>query len=230
MREPPFGEFDFVLAQRQQLPAAVAAHRRAADLDASTSTPTTRYQFHAPIDHTIFPATVAARHNEISFNLGILGVDVTGLDGPIGRLYIQYGSNVETDRRAGPDGDARLLPVGERLQVHRAGRGRLALPRAARHQPRARHLPLVRRPRELPAAGELELHPRLRLRRDALLLLRRCARSSSSHGGSRSSCGWSTAGRPSASGTRGAPAATSSTGGRASGCRWSTRSTSGRRW
>jgi hypothetical protein len=54
------------------------------------------YQFWAPIDHTIFPTTVGARHDEISFNLGILGVDVTGLDGPIGRLYIQYGSNVET--------------------------------------------------------------------------------------------------------------------------------------
>lgn len=54
------------------------------------------WQFHQPIDHTIFPTTVAPRHNEISLNLAHLGLDVTGLDGPIGRLYLQYGSTVET--------------------------------------------------------------------------------------------------------------------------------------
>src|SRR5215475_715729 len=54
------------------------------------------WQFHQPIDHTIFPTTTAPRHNEISLNLAHLGVDVTGLDGPIGRLYLQYGSTVET--------------------------------------------------------------------------------------------------------------------------------------
>jgi hypothetical protein len=59
------------------------------------------FQFHQPIDHTVFPTTTAARHNEISFNLGILGVELTGIDGPIGRLYIQYGSNIETE--AGQD-------------------------------------------------------------------------------------------------------------------------------
>ena len=54
------------------------------------------WQFHEPIDHTVFPTTTAPRHNEISLNLAHLGVDVTGLDGPIGRLYIQFGSTVET--------------------------------------------------------------------------------------------------------------------------------------
>src|SRR5579872_6460527 len=49
-----------------------------------------------PIDHTIFPTTTAPRHNEISLNLAHVGFDITGLDGPIGRLYIQYGSIVET--------------------------------------------------------------------------------------------------------------------------------------
>src|SRR5215471_8545656 len=39
------------------------------------------WQFHRPIDHTIFPTTTAPRHNEISLNLAHLGVDVTGLDG-----------------------------------------------------------------------------------------------------------------------------------------------------
>jgi len=54
------------------------------------------WQTHQPVDHTIFPTTVAPRHNEISLNLAHLGVDITGLDGPTGRLYIQYGSMVET--------------------------------------------------------------------------------------------------------------------------------------
>jgi hypothetical protein len=54
------------------------------------------WQFAQPLDHTIFPTTVAPRHNEISLNLAHVGVDVTGLDGPTGRLYIQYGSTVET--------------------------------------------------------------------------------------------------------------------------------------
>ncbi len=55
------------------------------------------YQFQHPIDHTIFPTTTAPRHNEISLNLAALGVDVTGLDGPIGRVYLQYGANTQTD-------------------------------------------------------------------------------------------------------------------------------------
>jgi Putative beta-barrel porin-2, OmpL-like. bbp2 len=54
------------------------------------------WQFSQPVDHTIFPTTTAPRHDEISLNLAHVGVDVTGLDGPIGRLYIQYGSTVET--------------------------------------------------------------------------------------------------------------------------------------
>ena len=54
------------------------------------------WQFRQPIDHTIFPTTAAPRHDEISLNLAHVGIDVTGLDGPIGRLYIQYGSTVET--------------------------------------------------------------------------------------------------------------------------------------
>ena len=55
------------------------------------------WQFRQPSDHTIFPTTTAPRHNEISLNLAALGVDVTGLDGPIGRVYLQYGANTQTD-------------------------------------------------------------------------------------------------------------------------------------
>jgi hypothetical protein len=95
VREPPFGEFDFAwMNGNNPQPASLL-----------TMGPVTwslyvdtyyAWQFHRPIDHTIFPTTTAPRHNEISLNLAHVGIDVTGLDGPIGRLYIQYGSIVET--------------------------------------------------------------------------------------------------------------------------------------
>ena len=55
------------------------------------------FQFAQPQDHTVFQTTSAPRHNEIALNLVALGVEIGGLNGPIGRLYIQAGSNVETD-------------------------------------------------------------------------------------------------------------------------------------
>ena len=99
-REPPFAQFDFSWLngtnnQPQSL-LTVGPLTWSIYIDAYYA-----FQFRQPIDHTIFPTTTAARHNEISFNLGILGVEITGLDGPLGRIYVQYGSNVETD--AGQD-------------------------------------------------------------------------------------------------------------------------------
>jgi hypothetical protein len=98
--EPPFSQFDFSwLNGNNYQPSSLLVLGPltwSIYVDAYYA-----YQFWAPIDHTIFATTTAARHNEISFNLGILGVELTGLDGPLGRIYIQYGSNVETD--AGQD-------------------------------------------------------------------------------------------------------------------------------
>src|SRR6202022_4173675 len=54
------------------------------------------FQFSQPRDHTIFLTTAAPRHNEIAINLVALGVEVADLGGPIGRLYLQAGSNGET--------------------------------------------------------------------------------------------------------------------------------------
>lgn len=54
------------------------------------------WDFAQPVDHTIFESTVASRHNEVAVNLASIGIDLTGLDGPTGRVYIQYGTNVET--------------------------------------------------------------------------------------------------------------------------------------
>ncbi len=95
VREPTFGEFDFSWMNGNN--AQPDSLLKTGPLTLSLYIDTYfAYQFNRPIDHTIFPTTVAARHDEISLNLAHIGVDVTGLDGPIGRLYIQYGSTVET--------------------------------------------------------------------------------------------------------------------------------------
>ena len=95
VREPPFGDIDSSwLNGNNSQPASLLT---VGPLTWTVYVDTYyAYQFHAPIDHTIFPTTVAPRHNEVSFNLGVLGVDLTGLDGPIGRIYVQYGANVES--------------------------------------------------------------------------------------------------------------------------------------
>jgi hypothetical protein len=95
VREPPFGEFDFAwMNGNNPQPASLLAMGPVTwSLYVDTYF---AWQFNHPQDHTIFPTTTAPRHDEISLNLAHVGIDVTGLDGPIGRLYIQYGSTVET--------------------------------------------------------------------------------------------------------------------------------------
>jgi hypothetical protein len=94
VREPPFGEFDFSwLNGNNRQPASLLQTgilTWSIYVDGYFS-----WDFQAPVDHTIFPTTTGPRHNEISLNLGAIGVDLA-LDGPIGRLYVQYGSNVAT--------------------------------------------------------------------------------------------------------------------------------------
>lgn len=95
VREPPFGEFDFswMNGSNPQPASLLAMGPVTWSLYVDTYY---AWQFHRPADHTIFPTTTAPRHNEISLNLAHIGVDLTGLDGPTGRLYLQYGSIVET--------------------------------------------------------------------------------------------------------------------------------------
>ncbi|MEO6774504.1 MAG: outer membrane beta-barrel protein [Kofleriaceae bacterium] len=95
VREPTFGEFDFGWMNGNNSQPASLVQTGPLTLSLYVDT-YYGYQFHRPIDHTVFPTTTAPRHDEISLNLAHLGVDVTGLDGPIGRLYLQYGSTVET--------------------------------------------------------------------------------------------------------------------------------------
>src|SRR5438309_1038637 len=95
VREPPFGEFDYswLNGSNNQPKSLLTVGPLTWTVYIDTYY---AFQFHQPIDHTIFPTVVAPRHNEVSFNLGVLGVELTGLDGPIGRIYLQYGSNVDT--------------------------------------------------------------------------------------------------------------------------------------
>ena len=95
VREPTFGEFDFAWMNGNNPQPSSLLVTGPVTLSLYVDT-YYGWDFHEPIDHTIFPTTTAPRHNEISLNLAHIGVDVTGLDGPIGRLYIQYGSTVET--------------------------------------------------------------------------------------------------------------------------------------
>jgi hypothetical protein len=95
VREPPFGEFDFswMNGSNPQPPSLLGMGPITWSLYVDTYF---AWDFNQPQDHTIFPTTAAARHDEISLNLAHVGIDVTGLDGPTGRLYLQYGSTVET--------------------------------------------------------------------------------------------------------------------------------------
>ena len=93
--EPAFGEFDFgwMNGTNPQPASLLQVGPVTGSLYIDTYF---AWQFNRPVDHTIFPTTTAPRHDEISLNLAHLGIDVTGLDGPTGRLYVQYGSTVET--------------------------------------------------------------------------------------------------------------------------------------
>jgi hypothetical protein len=95
VREPPFGEFDYAWMNGSNTQPASLLGMGPVTWSIYVDT-YYAWQLHQPIDHTIFPTTTAPRHDEISLNLAHLGVDLTGLDGPIGRLYVQYGSIVET--------------------------------------------------------------------------------------------------------------------------------------
>jgi len=95
VREPPFAGFDYTWMN--------GSNRQPSSLLGLGPLTLSLYvdmfyawQFSRPVDHTIFESTVASRHNEVAVNLAAIGIDLTGLDGPTGRVYIQYGTNVET--------------------------------------------------------------------------------------------------------------------------------------
>jgi hypothetical protein len=50
------------------------------------------FQFWRPVDHTIFPATVAPRHNEVSLNLAMIGAQLVDVGDAIGQVRLQVGN------------------------------------------------------------------------------------------------------------------------------------------
>jgi hypothetical protein len=95
LREPPFGEFDYAWTNGNNPQPASLLGLGPVTFSLYVDT-YFAWQLHQPADHTIFPTTTAPRHNEISLNLAHVGLELGGLNGPIGRLYLQYGSIVET--------------------------------------------------------------------------------------------------------------------------------------
>ncbi len=91
VREPPFGFGDFTWTDgNNRQPASLLT---AGPLTGLLVVDTYYlHQFRMPIDHTAFPSTIAPRSDELSLNMAAIGVDVTGLDGPIGRLFLHYAS------------------------------------------------------------------------------------------------------------------------------------------
>ena len=73
VREPPFSEFDFswMNGSNPQPASLLVTGPVTWSIYVDTYY---AWQFHRPIDHTIFPTTTAPRHNEISLNLAHLGV------------------------------------------------------------------------------------------------------------------------------------------------------------
>jgi hypothetical protein len=96
VEHPPFGldDYSWMNGNNRQPPSLLTTGPLTFQLYIDTFY---AFQFSNPKDHTIFPTTVAPRHNEFGVNLASFGVEVTGLDGPIGRLYLQNGINTETD-------------------------------------------------------------------------------------------------------------------------------------
>ena len=96
VREPPFGEFDFdwMNGNNTQPQSLLGMGPVTWSLYVDTYY---AWQFRRPIDHTIFPTTTAPLHDEISLNLAHIGVDVTGIDGPTGRVNGCGNETIYTD-------------------------------------------------------------------------------------------------------------------------------------
>lgn len=60
------------------------------------------YDFNRPADHTVYPTTIAPRHNELNMNHAFIGAEVTGLENVVGKLVLQTGNYVDTLYGADP--------------------------------------------------------------------------------------------------------------------------------
>lgn len=95
VKEPPFGFGDFTWTTGNNRQPASLLTTGPVTLSLIVDT-YYLHQFRMPLDHTAFPSVMAPRSDQVALNMGSIGVDVTGLDGPIGRLFLHYGTITET--------------------------------------------------------------------------------------------------------------------------------------
>ena len=99
--EPPFSEGDFTWMNGSNRQPESLLKVGPATLSIIVDT-YYLWSFARPVDHTAFPSTTAPRHNEISLNMGSIGIEIqpNAIDGraggPIGQFSLQYGSMGET--------------------------------------------------------------------------------------------------------------------------------------
>lgn len=100
VREPPFpGDFSWLHGSNRQPSSLLQVGVLTFSLYVDTYF---QIQLHNPMDHTVFPTTVAPRHNEASLNLASIGVTLppnaidTKAGSPLAELDLQYGAMVET--------------------------------------------------------------------------------------------------------------------------------------
>jgi putative OmpL-like beta-barrel porin-2 len=100
VREPPFADKDFSWLNGSNRQPESLLHVGPTILSLYVDV-FYAYQFNHPIDHTIFPTTVAPRFNEIGLNLASVGIELppNAIDssggGPIGQFSLQYGDFVQ---------------------------------------------------------------------------------------------------------------------------------------
>jgi hypothetical protein len=100
LREPPFADKDFSWLNGSNRQPDSLLHVGPTILSLYVDV-FYAFQFNRPIDHTIFPTTVAPRFNEIGLNLASIGIELppnaidTRGGGPIGQFSLQYGDFVQ---------------------------------------------------------------------------------------------------------------------------------------
>jgi hypothetical protein len=100
VREPPFADKDFSWINGSNRQPDSLLHIGPTILSLYVDV-FYAFQFNRPIDHTIFPTTVAPRHNEVGLNLASIGIELppnaidTARGGPVGQFSLQYGDFVQ---------------------------------------------------------------------------------------------------------------------------------------
>ena len=157
--------------------------------------------FNHPKDHTLVGTSESGRTSEIQVQQLGIGGDFHCGD-VRGRLMTQFGMYSTMTPRNDASPARGQWQLDNAYRYHLRGVRRPPLERAERHQPRRRHLHVVRRPVQLLQLRQLGVSAVVRLVEHAVVLQRHPRSSSSRATSSRSSRGSSTAGSRTACSTR----------------------------